>query len=137
MNRCFFGGIVIGAALLISFQVSAQEGDGGQKKYGVVHNIAEDRLVERVGGLYEPEGIDKYMKRRFDDLAAQINRLDSRMAQMETQIARILQIAEAAVTEEGASSVSSSQRAEPESSSPSGGRGILIGSSGRTEILES
>lgn len=136
MRRSHFFWIVIAASLWISTQAWAQEGDGGQKKYGVVHNIAEDRLVERVGGIYEPEGIDKYMKRRFDDLAAQINRLDSRMAQMESQIARILKIAEAAVSEDEASSVSSSQRPEPDSSPAAGGRGILIGSSGRTEILE-
>lgn len=136
MNKSLFlWGLVIGAALLISAQVWAQEGDGGQKKYGVIHNIAEDRLVERVGGIYEPEGIDKYMKRRFDDLAAQINRLDSRMAQMESQIARILQIAEAAVSEEDVSTAASSQRPAP--AAQAGGRGILVGSSGRTEILES
>lgn len=136
MARAFFYG-VFAAVLLSSIEASYAE-DGGQKKYGVIHNIAEDRQVERVGGIYEPEGIDKYMKRRFDDLAAQINRLDSRMAQMETQITRILQIAEAAVAEDGASDEPSGTRASGTGASPqTGGRGILIGSSGRTEILES
>lgn len=136
MVRALFLGLF--AAVFFSFTTVSHAEDGGQKKYGVIHNIAEDRQVERVGGIYEPEGIDKYMKRRFDDLAAQINRLDSRMAQMETQIARILQIAEAAVSEESTQAEASEPRpAGTNSSAQTGGRGILIGSSGRTEILES
>ncbi len=136
MLKALFWGVF--AAVFFSLTTASQAEDGGQKKYGVIHNIAEDRQVERVGGIYEPEGIDKYMKRRFDDLAAQINRLDSRMAQMESQIARILQIAEAAVSEDDTQAETSEPRSMVSNASPqTGGRGILIGSSGRTEILES
>lgn len=77
----------IGACALT---VYAQTGDGGQKKYGVVHNIAEDRQLERVGGIYEPEGIDKYMKRRFDALSDQIKSLDSRLSALESKTDEIL-----------------------------------------------
>lgn len=49
--------------------------NSGVSRYGVTHNIAQDRKVEKVGGIYEPEGLDKYMKRKFDDLEAKINGL--------------------------------------------------------------
>lgn len=130
-------GVVLAVFAAVSFPAWAQEADEGLKKYGVIHNIADDRKVERVGGIYEPEGIDKYMKRRFDELAAQINALDSRMANMEFQVARILQIAEAAVEEDGSAASSGRRPAAAEAPAQTGGRGILIGSSGRTEILES
>lgn len=114
------------------------EDEGGQKKYGVIHNIAEDRQVERVGGIYEPEGIDKYMKRRFDDLAAQMNSLDSRLAQMESQIEQILKKVEALPVDDKKTAENPKEKApEARLSGVSPGRGVLVGSSGRTEIVES
>jgi len=58
----------------------------GVKKYGIVHNIAEDRRVEKVGGLYEPEGLDIYVKRHLDSLAAEIKGLESRLDAMNKKI---------------------------------------------------
>lgn len=90
------------AVMLCGFaagSVWADENDNsGVVRYGVTHNIAEDRKVEKVGGIYEPEGLDKYMKRKFDDLEAKIEGLaekiegltrsikdiDSKVAQIKT-----------------------------------------------------
>lgn len=49
--------------------------DTGVRRYGVVHNIAEDRKVEKIGGTYEPEGLDKYLKRRLDEVNSKIDKL--------------------------------------------------------------
>ena len=72
-----------------------QNGDEerGVKKYGVVQNIAEDRRVEKIGGTYEPEGLDKYLKRKLDelnkDLSGQIQDLQNRIDHIESQTAEI------------------------------------------------
>lgn len=73
-------GLSISLLLIAAAGVSAQS--NGVKKHGVVYNIAEDRQVEKVGGIYEPEGLDKYMQRRFDAL-------ESRMSQIEDQIGKM------------------------------------------------
>lgn len=83
----FFAG-----GLMISSGLFAQE--GGQKKYGVIHNIAEDRQVERVGGIYEPEGLDKYMKRRFDDIVTRLEALDSRLGAIEAELVSLREMME-------------------------------------------
>ena len=57
----------------------------GVRKYGVVHNIAEDRQVVKVGGIYEPEGLDKYMKRRFDEVVSKLGNLENQIAKLEEQ----------------------------------------------------
>ena len=54
--------------------------EAGLRKYGVVHNVAEDRKVEKVGGIYEPEGLAKYIKRRLDEVT---NRLDRMTAELQ------------------------------------------------------
>lgn len=78
LNKMFW--LTALAVLTLPGFVSAQS--GGVKKHGVVYNIAEDRQVEKVGGIYEPEGLDKYMQRRFDAL-------ENRMSQIEDQIGKM------------------------------------------------
>ena len=130
------------AGVLLLTASASLKAEEGQRKYGVIHNIAEDRMVERVGGVYEPEGIDKYMKRRFDDMKDQINRMDSRLENMEGQLAEALdRLDDLAVQEEVSDAETSvSSAARPLNASPapirSSGTSILIGSSGRTEIRE-
>jgi len=68
-------------SFLFSFNTFAQE--TGEQRYGVIQNIAEDRKVERVGGVYSPEGIDKYMKRRFDAIESQISELSAQMVSLQ------------------------------------------------------
>jgi len=46
---------------------------------GVVRNIASDRKMEKIGGISEPEGLDKYIKRRMDAL-------DSALAELAEKI---------------------------------------------------
>jgi len=79
-------GLLAAAGLILITAKGSEAQEGGQKKYGVIHNIADDRLVERVGGIYEPEGIDKYMKRKFDEVSAQIAGLERKMADVEQKL---------------------------------------------------
>jgi len=70
--------------------LSARAENGGVKKYGEIHNIAEDRQIEKVGGIYEPEGLDKYMQRRFDAMDARISQIQAQIGQMQAEIMREL-----------------------------------------------
>lgn len=59
----------------------------GVKKYGFVHNIAEDRKLVKVGGVYEPEGLDLYLKRLFDGLSARLLRLEDKIDRLDKRLA--------------------------------------------------
>lgn len=61
-------------------------GDQGVERNGVVFNIAEDRQIENIGGTYEPEGLDKYFKRRFDQLSGVVERLEAQVTAMDKKI---------------------------------------------------
>ena len=128
-------GFILGIVL---FSSTAHAEDAGQKKYGVVQNIAEDRAVERVGGIYEPEGIDKYMKRRFDMLADQMNKMDSRLTHVEDQVAEVLarleEMKEAGKEKKDALPAVNSL--EEKKSARISGTGILVGSSVKEEAGE-
>ncbi len=83
---CFFG-LTEGRALAAFGEDDDEEAhQAGLKKYGVIHNMADDRQVERVGGIYEPEGLDKYMKRKFDAVGSQIDALSSKIDQIEKKL---------------------------------------------------
>jgi len=77
------------ALYALSPLVLAEEKDRGVTRYGVTYNIAEDREIEKIGGVYEPEGLDKYMKRKFDELSSNLQRLDARLAALETRFSEI------------------------------------------------
>lgn len=65
--------------------------DQGVKKVGVVWNIAKDRKIENIGGLYQPEELDKYMRRLVDELSARIDQLIQQNGVLEQKIDRLLQ----------------------------------------------
>lgn len=52
----------------------------GVKVKGFVHNIAQDREVKKIGGQYQPEGLDIYLKRHIDRLYQQMENLKNDMA---------------------------------------------------------
>lgn len=80
--------ILAGSAALPVLRLHADE--AGEKRYGVVQNIAEDRKVERVGGIYEPEGLDKYMKRRFDAMDSRLDELNAKMDDLGARLDKAL-----------------------------------------------
>lgn len=63
-----------------------EDQETGVKKYGVVHDIAEDRKINRVGGIYEPEGLDRYLKRKFDTLFQKLDAVESRLRKVEENL---------------------------------------------------
>ena len=60
--------------------------DESVKSLGVAWNMASDRKIENDGGLYQPEGLDKYMKRYFDQFNAKIDQLIERVDRLEKKI---------------------------------------------------
>lgn len=66
--------------------------EDGVKKFGVVHNIAQDREVERIGGIYEPEGLDKYIQRKTEELSAQIQSVQNDVQELKKQMTEILEL---------------------------------------------
>lgn len=93
-NRVFLVSVFLFLAIAISaIIVHAQDQDevqdGGVKSHGVIHNIAEDRKVERIGGIYEPEGLDKYMKRKFDAMSEKIDSLEAKVDQLTQEVQKI------------------------------------------------
>lgn len=84
--------ITTGFVLLCAGEAFAQ--DAGEERGGVVFNIAEDRRIERIGGVHQPEGLDKYMKRRFDELKAQIQSLESTVEELQAQMTLVLEALE-------------------------------------------
>lgn len=49
------------------------------KVNGIIFNVAKDRRVEKVGGIYEPEGLDKYVDRRVGELSGRLERMESQL----------------------------------------------------------
>jgi hypothetical protein len=83
MGKVFCLAVVLlsASALIHSARAIAEENaDEGVLKHGVLHNIAEDRKVINVGGRFEPEGLDIYLKRRLDALTSQIEAAESRLS---------------------------------------------------------
>jgi len=59
---------------------------GGVKVKGVVHNVAEDREVKKIGGLYQAEGLDIYLKRHIDRLYLQMENLKNDVARVKQDV---------------------------------------------------
>lgn len=86
---------LMGVIWLCPFQLHAEEDvssvDQSVKKVGVAWNIAEDRQIENDGGLYQPEGLDKYMKRLFEGLSDKIDRLAEQNQRLEQKIDSLIE----------------------------------------------
>ena len=63
--------------------------DEGVTSHGVVFNIAKDRKVEKVGGLYEPEGLDKYVDRKVSELSERMARFEAQLDQTNSKLDEI------------------------------------------------
>lgn len=80
--------LISGIVFLMSVASSsfADDDDTGVKSHGVIYNVAEDRRMEKIGGVYQPEDLDKYMKRHFDSLEQKLDNIASRLDTMAQQI---------------------------------------------------
>jgi len=63
--------------------------DSSVKRYGVAWNVAEDRKFENINGIYQPEDIDKYMKRYFEQLFAKVSELSMKMDSLSAQVTQL------------------------------------------------
>ncbi|MEI7751504.1 MAG: hypothetical protein WCJ71_05355 [Candidatus Omnitrophota bacterium] len=75
---------VFAGSLQAATNVSSK--DQAVQEVGVAWNMASDRKIENDGGLYQPEGLDKYMKRYFDQFTAKIDQLIERTDRLEKKI---------------------------------------------------
>lgn len=62
------------------------EGTAGVQKKGVVFNIAPDREVEKIGGVYQPEGLDIYLKRHLDAIYQKLDTLETGLVQLDRDL---------------------------------------------------
>ncbi len=94
------------ATILLNAQ--DDEPEAGVKSHGVIQNISEDRQIERIGGIYQPEGLDKYMKRKFDALNEKIAELEAKVDQLSVELKKVSSLATAATQSNGVLKSSSS-----------------------------
>lgn len=71
-------------------EMDASEKDVSVRKLGVAWNMAEDRKMENIGGMYQPEGLDKYIKRYFDQLSAKVDRLIEQSNRLEKKVDELI-----------------------------------------------
>ena len=93
MRLCFIETLILIVFVFVSHMNISQaqedeEKESGVKRFGFVHNIAEDRQIERIGGIYQPEGLDKYMKRKFDAMTAKIDELEKKVDRLNDTVQR-------------------------------------------------
>lgn len=56
---------------------------------GLRFHIAEDRQMQQIGeSRVEPEGLDMYMKRKFDALSAQLAQIQAKFDRLEESVKR-------------------------------------------------
>ncbi len=84
---------VLGLTFALSSFLHGAE-DAAQEKgvthNGIVFNIAKDRKIEKIGGLYEPEGIDKYVERKIDEVNVRIAVLEEKLNESNKKLDDIL-----------------------------------------------
>jgi hypothetical protein len=85
----FLGAMLAGMSQAVWATMEASEKDESVRKMGVAWNIAQDRKMENIAGVYEPEGMDKYVKRYFDQLSAKLDELSAKIDKLSTQVAAI------------------------------------------------
>lgn len=85
---CLFFYVSAPYAVKAATDVSNQ--DESVRKLGMNFNMAEDRRMENIGGIYQPEDLDKYMKRHFDALDNKINQLLAQNQRIEQKLDQLL-----------------------------------------------
>lgn len=78
--------VVLLAAIPVLTNAQDEDESQGVKRYGVVHNIAPDRQVVNVGGIYEPEGLDIYLKRQLDRVDSRLGSIESKLSKLEDDV---------------------------------------------------
>jgi hypothetical protein len=58
----------------------------GVKSRNVIFDVSDDRRIEVKGGLQEPEGLDKYMRRKFDAVDEQLKQLSEKLDKMQVSM---------------------------------------------------
>ncbi|MDD5226380.1 MAG: hypothetical protein PHV97_04245 [Candidatus Omnitrophica bacterium] len=75
---------------LASAELNASDKDVSVRRLGVALNIAEDRKMENIAGIYQPEGLDKYMQRYFAGLSAKVDRVIDQNNRLEKKVDELI-----------------------------------------------
>ncbi|HOW59983.1 MAG TPA: hypothetical protein PLO78_09705 [Candidatus Omnitrophota bacterium] len=82
--------LAVGSCFLLSpltyADTDVSSKDVAVRKVGVSWNMAEDRRIENNGGIYQPEGEDKYIKRLIDGLSAKVDQLIAQTNRIEKKL---------------------------------------------------
>lgn len=81
--------LLLSSILLAVGPVFANDDSDSVKVNGVTFNIAKDRKIEKVGGIYEPEGIDKYVDRRVSELSDRLQQMEAKMNETNQKLDKI------------------------------------------------
>ncbi len=88
----FFLLLMAGAVSAVWAQIGGEDEEdsiGGVRAKGVYHNIATDRQITKVSGVYEPEGLDIYLKRHLDAMSGRINELEGDVEEVKSELRAI------------------------------------------------
>jgi|GEM_PF-1806539 len=82
--------LLLSNAMPLLFSAEENKNVGGVLSHGVVFNIAKDRKIEKIGGIYEPEGIDKYVERKVNELSERMAKFEAQLDQTNSKLDLIL-----------------------------------------------
>ena len=81
--------LLLGLSSTLIADTNGSQPNTSVKKYGVAWNVAEDRKIENINGVYQPEDLDKYMKRYFEQLFSKVNELSAKMDRLSDQVMQV------------------------------------------------
>ncbi len=73
----------------VSFAADDKKENESVKVNGIVFNIAKDRKIEKIGGVYEPEGIDKYVDRRMSEMTERLQRIEIQLDETNKKLDKV------------------------------------------------
>ena len=69
---------------------STYDREKGVRNVGTMQfNVAEDRVIEKQGKFYEPEGIDKYFSRKFEKVYENLKSINTALISVEERLTAV------------------------------------------------
>ena len=83
-----------------AFAADNADQEQGVKVNGVVFNISKDRKIEKIGGVYNPEGLDKYVDRRLNEMNERLQTIETHIAESNTKLDKLAEQLSAAAAKD-------------------------------------
>ncbi len=78
-STVFYGVFIFFVGSAGAFAADNADQENGVKVNGVVFNISKDRKIEKVGGVYNPEGLDKYVDRKVTEMTERLQKIEAQI----------------------------------------------------------